>query len=80
MGVGLFSQVITIKTRGDVLKLYHGRFRLDIKKNSFTESVVKHWNKLPRDVVESLSLEVFKKTRRCNAYVHGLGVDLAVLG
>ncbi|KGL73737.1 hypothetical protein N309_09182, partial [Tinamus guttatus] len=55
-GVRLFSLVATDRTSGNGHKLKHQKFYRNLRKFFLTE----RWNRLPREVVESPSLEIFK--------------------
>ena len=47
-------------TRGHGHRLQHKKFLLNMRKNSFTWRVTEHWHRLPREAVESPSLETFR--------------------
>ena len=56
----LFSVLRRDRTRSSGLKLEHEKSHTSMWKNFFTVRVTEHWNRLPREVVESSSVEVFK--------------------
>jgi len=51
------------------MKLYQGKFRLDIWKSFFPESLVSHWNRLLREAIMAPSLSEIKK-HLCGALSH----------
>jgi len=59
-GENIFSRACCDRTRSNGFKLRECRSRLDIRTTFFTMRVVKHRNRLPREVVEAPSMETFE--------------------
>ena len=60
-GDRLLSGVCCDRPKGNCFKLKEGRFRLYMRKNCvFTIRVLRHWNRLPREVVDAPLLDTFK--------------------
>lgn len=59
-GGKLFSEICSERRRGNFNKLKCRKFPLNIRKKLFTVRIVKPWNRLSKEVVGSLSLEILK--------------------
>jgi len=59
-GEWLFTRVDSDRTKVNGLKLRQVRFGLGNRRKLFTQRMVMHWNRLPKEVVDAPSLEAFK--------------------
>ena len=59
-GGKLFSKACCNSTRSNGFKLKERRIRIDLRKTFFTVRMVRHWTRLPIEVVDAPSLETFK--------------------
>ena len=58
-GARFYSGVSRERTKGNEHRLEHRKFHTNTRKNFFTVRVTEHWNRLPREVVESPT-EIFR--------------------
>ena len=73
----VFALICNIKYQHNHFKPRWGRFRLDIRRKFFTQRVVTHWNRLPKEAVDAPSLQALKA--RLDVALGSLGCWLVTL-
>ena len=68
-GANLFNAALETRIRSNGFKLWERRFHLNSRRPFLTVRDVGRWDRLPRRVVESPSLEVFR--RRLDEHLSG---------
>lgn len=56
--------------QGNCCQLCQERIRMDIRKEVFTEKVVRHWDRLPREVVTAPSLLGVQEAFGLHSHIH----------